>query len=249
MVMKKTAELLKAKEKAEESDKLKSAFLANMSHEIRTPMNGIIGFLNHIEHKDLPQDKLNEYYRIINSNVQRLLKLINDILDISKLEVNQLKVMKAPCQLNELMHELYVLYDEIILRDSNRKLALILDESDSLPDLTVHTDSVRLRQILTNLIDNAIKFTKIGFIEFGYRLDGDHILFHVRDTGIGMEEERVKFIFERFRQADDTISMKYGGTGLGLTISRDLVLLMGGEMWAESEAGNGATFYFTILHE
>ena len=249
MVTKKTAELVKAKEKAEESDKLKSAFLANMSHEIRTPMNGIVGFLNHIENKELPKEKVKEYYKIIHSNVQRLLKLINDILDVSKLEVNQLKIAKSPCQLNELMHELYVFYDETILSNTTKKLALILDESESVPDLTINLDSVRLRQILTNLIDNAIKFTKFGFIEFGYRLDGEHVLFHVRDTGIGMDKERVQVIFDRFRQADDTIATKYGGTGLGLTISRDLSKMMGGDMWAESEPGNGTTFFFSIFRE
>jgi signal transduction histidine kinase len=242
-------ELIRAKERAEESDKLKSAFLANMSHEIRTPMNGIVGFLNHIENRDLPQEKLKEYYKIIHSNVQRLLKLINDILDISKLEVKQLKVVKTPCRLNELMHELNVYYNEIILRESTKKLALILDDSASVPDLIIHVDSVRLRQILTNLIDNAIKFTKFGFIEFGYRLNGEHIIFHVKDTGIGMDEKRVKVIFERFRQADETIATTYGGTGLGLAISRDLANLMGGEMWAESEHGHGSTFFFSILYE
>ena len=242
-------ELIRAKEKAEESDKLKSSFLANMSHEIRTPMNGIIGFLNHIENKELSRDKLKEYFRIIHSNVQRLLKLINDILDVSKLEVNQLKVVKGSCHLNELMYELYVFYDETVLRNSTKKLALILDDSGYVPDLTINVDSVRLRQILTNLIDNAIKFTKIGFIDFGYRIKGSHILFHVKDTGIGMNDERLKVIFERFRQADESIATKYGGAGLGLAISRELAHLMGGEMWAESEPGSGTSFFFTILCE
>ena len=249
MVMNKTAELLIAKEKAEESDRLKSAFLANMSHEIRTPMNGIVGFLNHIKSHDLSHDKMKEYHDIIHSNVQRLLKLINDILDISKLEVNQLKVVKTPCKLNDLMHELYVFYDETFLNDSAKKLAFVLNDSENIPDFTINVDPFRLRQILTNLIDNAIKFTKIGFIELGYRLDGTHILFHVSDTGIGMDGERLKVIFERFRQGDDSIATNYGGTGLGLAISRELVNLMGGEMWAESEQGKGTTFYFTILNE
>ena len=212
-------------------------------------MNGIVGFLNHIENKDLPQEKVKEYYRIIHSNVQRLLKLINDILDVSKLEVNQLKVVKAPCKLNELMHELYVFYDETVLHETTKKLALILDDSESVPDLTINVDPVRLRQILTNLIDNAIKFTKIGFIEFGYRIDGEYVLFHVKDTGIGMDKERVQIIFDRFRQADDTIATNFGGTGLGLTISRDLAKMMGGDMWAESEQGSGSTFFFNILCE
>ena len=249
MVNVKTAELVVAKDKAEESDRLKSAFLANMSHEIRTPMNGIVGFLNHIKRDNLPKEKFDEYYEIIQSNVQRLLKLVNDILDISKLEVNQLKFVKTPCDVNHLMHELHVFYDETFLHDSTKKLAFILDDSGNIPDLIINVDSFRLRQIMTNLIDNAIKFTSIGFIEFGYRVVGAHIQFHVSDTGIGIDAERLKVIFERFRQGDDTISTNYGGTGLGLAISRELTHLMGGDMWAESEPGKGSTFYFTILNE
>jgi len=249
MVDLKTAELIIAKDKAEESDRLKSSFLANMSHEIRTPMNGIIGFLNHIRRNNLSNEKLNEYYEIIDTNVQRLLKLINDIVDISKLEVNQLKIAKAPCQINDLMHELQVFYRETILEDSTKKLELMMNDSGNIPDLTVNVDSFRLQQILTNLIDNAIKFTTFGFVEFGYRLDGAHILFHVADTGIGMDEEHLKVIFKRFRQADESIASNYGGTGLGLAISTELVKLMDGEIWAESELGRGTTFYFTILNE
>jgi signal transduction histidine kinase len=250
MVKQKTVELVKSKEKAEESDRLKSQFLANMSHEIRTPINGIIGFLHLIESKDnLHKDKLKEYYRIIHNNVQRLLKLINDILDISKLEVDQLKIVKKPCQLNDLMQEMYVFYEESILSSSSRKLAVILDEQESVPDITINVDALRLKQILTNLIDNAIKFTKIGYIEIGYGLRDEHILFHVKDTGIGMNEEQLKVVFDRFRQADESISQHYGGTGLGLAISRNLVNLMGGEMWVESVPDVGSTFYFTILNE
>ena len=240
------AELKKAKEKAEESDRLKSAFLANLSHEIRTPMNGIIGFLNHIEYKDLAQDKVKEYYKIINSNVQRLLKMVNDVLDMSKLEVAQLAIVKTPFKINELMQELLVFYNDSILNCSTKKLELIYDNSNSIPDLTINVDSARLKQILTNLIDNAIKFTKFGFIEFGYKLDGDHVMFHVTDTGIGMDAEGLKVIFERFRQANDSIAPKYGGTGLGLAISKELTNLMGGKIWAESEKGKGSTFFFTI---
>jgi len=249
MVLEKTAELIKAKEKAEESDRLKSAFLANMSHEIRTPMNGIIGFLSHIENKDIPQDKVREYYKIIQNNVQRLLKLISDILDISKLEVDQLKIVKTQCQPNELMKELHIFYEESILSNSTRKLEMILDDQHFVPDLTISTDPFRLRQILTNLIDNSIKFTKIGYIEFGYELEGEYIKFHVTDTGIGMDSERLSFIFDRFRQADDSIAPKYGGAGLGLSISKELTRMLGGDMWAESEPDEGTTFYFTVLCE
>jgi len=125
----------------------------------------------------------------------------------------------------------------------------VLNDSGSIPGLTINVDSYRLRQILTNLIDNAIKFTDLGFVEFGYRLDGAYILFHVTDTGIGMDDEHLNVIFERFRQADDSIAPNYGGTGLGLAISTELTRLMGGKIWVESEQGKGTTFYFIILNE
>ena len=246
MVEQKTSELLKAKEKAEESDKLKSAFLANMSHEIRTPMNGILGFLGLIGQKNLSSDKLDEYINIIHSNSQRLLKLIDDILDISKLEVGQLKISKAECYFNEIMQELNVFYTEIIRHGPRKRLTLIFDDSDAIPELIVHTDSSRVKQVLSNLIDNAIKFTEYGFIRFGYRLQETDILLYVEDTGIGMDENQVRIVFERFRQADESVAQKYGGTGLGLAISKNLIELMGGRMWATSQPGVGTTFFFTI---
>ncbi|MDR2039296.1 MAG: hypothetical protein LBQ60_15340 [Bacteroidales bacterium] len=247
MVEEKTSELVKARDKAEESDKLKSAFLANMSHEIRTPMNGIIGLLNIITDKDLPLDRQKEYIGIINSNSQRLLKLINDILDISKLEVGQLQIVRSECRVNELMQELRVFYDAV-LQDSRKRLVLIFDDSDAILDFTAYLDPFRLKQILSNLIDNAIKFTEFGYIKYGYRWKEDKILFYVEDTGVGMNEDQLKVIFDRFRQANDDISAKYGGTGLGLAISKNLVNLMGGEIWVASEAGMGTTFYFSVSY-
>jgi len=249
MVAKKTAELVLAKEKAEESDKLKSAFLANMSHEIRTPMNGILGFLNLIDQRVILPHNLKEYHVIVTDASHRLLKLIGDIVDISKLEVGLLNIIKTPCHLDSLMQELDTFYNEMILREPDKKLALILTEPEPASGLTAYIDTNRVKQILTNLIDNAIKFTEFGFIEYGYRLDGDRIIFHVKDTGIGMDEYRLKIIFERFRQADETITVKYGGTGLGLAISKDLAVLMGGNIWVESEPNVGASFFFTVPYE
>ncbi len=249
MVEQKTSELLKAKDKAEEADRLKSAFLANMSHEIRTPMNGILGFLGLIEQKTLSPEKQKEYLKIINSNSQRLLKLIDDILDISKLEVGQLKIIKTSCQLNEIMQELDVFYNEAVLRSPKKKLTLMLDDSESIPNFAAHIDSSRVKQILSNLIDNAIKFTEYGYIKYGYSLQGNDILFFVEDTGVGMDENQLNVVFERFRQADENVAQKYGGTGLGLAISKNMISLMGGRIWATSQPGKGSTFFFTIPYE
>ncbi len=249
MVEQKTVELVKAKEKAEEADKLKSAFLANMSHEIRTPMNGILGFLGLIEQKGLPSEKQKEYIKIINSNSQRLLKLIDDILDISKLEVGQLKIVKTCCQLNEIMQELDMFYNEVVLRSPKKKLTLILDDSESIPGFMACIDPTRVKQILSNLIDNAIKFTEYGYIRYGYRIQETNILFFVEDTGVGMDEQQLNIVFERFRQADENVAQKYGGTGLGLAISKNLVNLMGGRIWVISQLNKGTTFFFTIPYE
>jgi signal transduction histidine kinase/ligand-binding sensor domain-containing protein len=246
MVEQKTAELVQAKEKAEESDKLKSAFLANMSHEIRTPLNGIIGFLNIITQNELPANKMKEYLNIIDGNGQRLLKLINDILDISKLEVGQLQIVKSESSVNAMMEELNIFYNEAILQNPKKKLALIFDDSEAIPNFTACIDPLRIRQVLSNLIDNAIKFTEYGYIKYGYRPEGNKILFYVEDTGTGLNEKQVEVIFDRFRQANDDISAKYGGTGLGLAISKNLVTLMNGEMWVISEPGEGSTFFFTV---
>ena len=236
-------ELVQAKKKAEEADILKSLFLANMSHEIRSPMNGIIGFLSFINRQDLPVDKFQKYIGIIDSNSKRLLKLIDDILDISKLEAGQLKITKTNCPLNEIMQELEVLYNETCTKN---KLSFIYDESASIDGLMVHTDPMRLRQVLTNLIGNAVKFTEYGYIRFGYLMLENEIQFFVEDTGIGMTEQQLAIVFERFCQADESIVSKYGGTGLGLAISKNLIELMGGKMWVTSQPNVGTTFFFTM---
>jgi PAS domain S-box-containing protein len=243
-------ELIKAKNKAEESDSLKSAFLANMSHEIRTPMNGILGFAQLLNDENISEQDRDEYINIINQNGAILLKLIDDILDIAKMEAGQLKIFEKPCYINQLLYDEYLLFEKLIENQSTKKLKLILNLPPFNLDHEVLLDPSRFNQIITNLLGNALKFTKNGFIEFGYTLESPSWLkFYVRDTGIGMPPEKHKIIFDRFRQADETNARNYGGTGLGLTISSNLVKLMGGKMWVDSEVNMGTTFYFYIPYK
>ncbi len=242
------AELIRAKEQAEESDMLKSSFLANMSHEIRTPMNGIVGFLSFIEQGNLSTEKRQAYIRIIRSNVQQLLQLIEDIIDISKIDSHQLSLHPVVFTLNTLMDELEIFFQDFILR-KDKKLELVLDRSQFIDPSVIESDPVRVRQILSNLIGNAVKFTHKGYIRFGYQLTEacNEILFFVEDTGIGIALDKQSYIFERFRQVhDDPSKSDYGGTGLGLSISKNLVEMMRGRIWVESKENSGSIFYFTI---
>ena len=240
------ADLKMAKERAEESDRLKSAFLANMSHEIRTPLNAILGFSDMLtEESELPQEVKEEYSSIINRNADNLLHIIDDILDISKLETGQVKIFKKPVELLQTLNELYIQYQKKISETEKEHIALRL----RIPDFTIpiNTDKVRLNQILSNLLNNSIKFTHQGEIEFGVmEITGQRITFFVSDTGIGIEKEIQSTIFERFRQANDSTTRVYGGTGLGLSIVKNLIELMGGEISLESEKGKGTTFNFWL---
>lgn len=240
-------ELIKAKEKAEVSDRLKSAFLANMSHEIRTPLNGILGFTEILNDDSISGTKRKEFLEIISSNGKQLLAIINDIIDISKIEAGQVKITNTKCFLNQFMYEIYNFFSSEVLKKCETKVEIKLN-IPSERSMLVYTDDIRVRQILHNLIGNAVKFTKKGTIEFGYSINPEKYLitFHVRDTGIGLPEEKLNMIFERFRQADDTTTRNYGGTGLGLAISKGLVELMGGKIWVESVENAGSAFYFTI---
>lgn len=239
-------ELVKAKEKAQESDRLKSAFLANMSHEIRTPMNHILGFINMLNDSDLSEEERNEYIDIINTSGQNLLQLINDILDIAKIEAGQLVIRKDKFNLHALLQEIYTNFKISPNLAEKEGLNLYL-ESMVITEKIISADAVRIKQILTNLLSNAIKFTHRGAIRFGYQQDKDGLLtFFVQDTGIGIVPEMRERIFDRFKQADDSDTRKYGGTGLGLSISKGLVDLMEGKIYIETEVGKGTTFFFTI---
>lgn len=236
-------ELVEAKQKAEESYQLKSAFLANMSHEIRTPMNGIIGFSELLKDSSLSEDKRQTYAAIVIDSSKLLLNIVNDILDISRIETGRVSLLFENVVVNDLMNILYAFFEpQTVNKAINLSVVKSLNNSDSI----VHTDRTRLRQILTNLLNNATKFTHQGHIAFGYNLKDGFLEFFVEDTGIGIPQELHTKIFEPFRQAELEVTRQYGGTGLGLTISSKLVDLLGGKIWLESTPGKGTTFYFTL---
>lgn len=237
-------ELMLAKEKAEESDRLKSAFLANMSHEIRTPMNGMLGFADLLRRPNLPEEKRKLYVDIINANGNQLLAIINDIIDISKIEAGQVITELIPVNITKLYLEIR---DQFTPLAKARNLNFIARYPE-VGEVITKTDATKLRQVLFNLLSNAIKFTPSGRVETGFSTNDENLLFYVMDTGIGIQEEFHNTIFERFRQVEDTISRQQGGTGLGLSISKSLVELLGGSIWLESEPGKGSTFFFTIPH-
>ncbi|MFO7867831.1 MAG: two-component regulator propeller domain-containing protein [Bacteroidales bacterium] len=239
-----TADLLVAKQKAEESDRLKSAFLSNMSHEIRTPMNGIVGFSEMLVSDELSQEEKNEYARVIAESSKQLLRIVDDILSISRIETGAMSVNTESVDLHELMEEVRGFFE---LQARAKNISYIQD----VPDDEIHfeTDKTKLFQIISNLLGNALKFTSKGEIHCGVVCYSSWIQFYVKDTGIGIPPKLHTKIFERFRQAELTVSRTYGGTGLGLAISKKLVELLGGEIWLESEVNVGSSFYFTLPYK
>ncbi|HPJ46496.1 MAG TPA: PAS domain S-box protein [Tenuifilaceae bacterium] len=239
-------QLDEARKKAEQSDSLKSAFLANMSHEIRTPMNAIIGFSNILTRPNLSPEKQKHFAKVINASCNQLLTIINDVLDISKIETGQVSIVKSSINVNSLLRSVQSLF---LYNATNKKNKLQLQLS--LPDnlCIFETDETKLSQILSNLVSNAIKFTNNGIIEVGYDMKNSTIEFYVNDTGIGIAEEHHQTIFDRFRQVDMSESRNYGGTGLGLAISKAFVELLGGKIWVTSEVGVGSSFRFTLPYD
>jgi CheY-like chemotaxis protein/nitrogen-specific signal transduction histidine kinase len=239
-------ELIKAKEKAEESDRLKSAFLQNMSHEIRTPMNAIMGFSELLSEQYNNKTNLEKYSKIINQRCNDLLEIINDILDIAKIESGQLTLNIEECNLNELFTELSAFFTEHQKNIGKQQIKLNLQVLCDSSENTIVTDKVKLKQIFINLINNAFKFTETGIIESGCKYDESHNLyFYVSDTGIGIPADKHEVIFERFSQ----LRHEKGGTGLGLPIVKGLVGILGGKIWIESELEKGTTFYFSFPYK
>jgi len=237
------SELKFAKEKAEESDRLKSAFLANMSHEIRTPMNGILGFAALLSDQGLTGEIQQEYIKIIEKSGARMLNIINDIVDISKIEAGLIKLDIKLSNINEQIEYIYTFF-----KPETEAKGIMFSFRNSLPtkESFIYTDREKVYAILTNLVKNAIKFTKVGTIEFGYLKNGDTLEFYVKDTGNGIPKDRQPAIFERFIQADIEDKLAKQGSGLGLTISKAYAEMLGGKMWVDSQVGIGSTFYFTL---
>ncbi|MBN1184374.1 MAG: response regulator [Bacteroidales bacterium] len=236
-------ELEEAKEKAEESDRLKSAFIANISHEIRTPMNGIRGFATLLEKPELTSEKQKIYLDIIRVSSDRMLRIINDLIDISIIEAGQIKVNKEQTNVNTLMEELFTFYKPLT---DKKGLELKYYNDLAFEESYVEADKGRLYQVLGNLLDNAIKKTSSGLVTFGYQKKPAAFEFYVKDTGVGIPPELVNTIFERFRQVENPENTYRQGSGLGLSISKALVESHGGRIWVDSTPGKGSTFYFTI---
>jgi PAS domain S-box-containing protein len=241
--IRKEQRLITAKEKAEESDRLKSAFLANMSHEIRTPMNGIIGFLDLLKEPDLSEENKNAYIEIVTQSSHRLLDTINDIIEIAKIETGELKVHMSPVSISELM----TYYQGFFKQQADQK-GLKYFVTNSLPAniKSFRTDRNKLESVISNLIKNAMKFTHSGSVEFGCLYEPDNIVFCVKDTGTGISAERLDSVFDRFVQADMSLSRTQEGSGLGLSIVKAYVEVLGGKIWVQSESGRGSTFSFSI---
>jgi len=250
-------ELEIAKKKAEENDRLKTEFINNMSHEIRTPMNGVIGFTGFLSNPDLTEENRANYIKIIQNCGKQLMRIIDDILEISKLGTNQVNIVKEKVCLNNLFLEQFAIFE---IRAKENSIPLYLKKGLSNNDCGIITDKTKLIKILSNLLENALKFTDEGYIEFGYNLikaqkngtsveNKNMIQIYVKDTGIGIKAEKQNEIFDRFSQEEQGLSRRVGGLGLGLSIAKENARLLGGDIIVESEKGAGTTFYLTIPYE
>ena len=244
-------ELIKAKEKAEESDKLKSAFLANMSHEIRTPMNAILGFSQLLSENDTTESEQEHYISLIQNNGKDLMNIIDDIIDISKIEAGQLKISKSVFNLDEMLVELFdSFYESLKMKSEKSELRFVYNKPENTHKIFLYSDIDRLKQVIKNLLSNAIKFTDKGIIEFGFEIrktdNFKNLVLYVKDTGVGISKSKQKMIFESFSQANDSDSKIYGGTGLGLAISKKIVEMLDGEIILESKLKVGSNFFILL---
>jgi signal transduction histidine kinase len=239
---KRAAELIIAKERAEESDNLKTAFLQNMSHEIRTPLNGIIGFSRLLNVEYISKDDIKEFTAMISLSGKRLLEIVNNVLDIARIQTGQVNIEQKPIIISSLFSDLKNFFSQLAkVKNISLKFHIPSGRYQA-----IYSDEAKLFQILTNLINNALKFTKSGNIDLGYEKKDNAIQFYVKDTGIGIPPEMYERIFDRFIQADQSLSRGYEGAGLGLAICKGLVELLGGRIWVESKINKGTTFFFTI---
>jgi PAS domain S-box-containing protein len=236
-------ELLIAKQKAEESDRLKTSFLMNMSHEIRTPMNSILGFLNLLNNPNLDEKGRKDYIRIMNSSGQRLLDTINSIIEVSKIESGRLEIHVTEVNMEEVMQYHFDLFS---FSAGKKKLHLSIDSQTTGEDAIIFTDKIMLEGILTNLLNNAIKFTQTGGITFGNYMQGNRLVLYVKDSGIGIKPDQISKVFERFFKSEEYSTRTYEGSGLGLHICRAYAEALGGHIWVESEFGKGSTFFLSL---
>lgn len=239
-------DLIHAKKKAEEANRLKSEFIKNMSHEIRTPMNGIIGFSNMLDKSGITVEKRRYYSKIVQNSSQQLLKIIDDILEISTLETKQETLKEEEFCLNDLLMELFSIFN---LNSKQRNIPIYVKKAFQDEESYIISDKTKLNKILSNLIDNALKFTNEGFIELGYFIESDNLVLYVKDTGIGILQKNQEIIFERFSQESIEITEKHGGLGLGLSICRENAQLLGGDISLESVKGKGSTFNLNIPYK
>jgi len=236
-------DLIEAKEKAEKSDRLKSAFLTNMSHEIRTPMNGILGFTELLKEPNLKSDDIQDYIQIIRISGTRMLNTINNIVDVSKIESGLIQINISETNINEKMEFTYKFFKPEV---EFKGLQFFLKNGLTTKESIIKTDNEKVYGILANLIKNAIKFTYDGSINIGYNLKGEFLEFFIKDTGVGIPENHKELIFERFRQGSESRNRVYEGSGLGLSIAKSYIEMLGGKIWVESQEHKGSTFYFTI---
>lgn len=242
-IKKSEQELVKAKEHAEESDRLKSAFLANMSHEIRTPMNGILGFAGLLKEPNLSGEEQQEYIQIIEKSGERMLNIINNIVDISKIEAGQMELNYTDVNINEKIEFIFEFFKPQV---KEKNMQFYCKKALSTQEAIIRTDGEKVYSILTNLVKNAVKYSVEGYIEIGYQKKEAILEFYVKDTGIGIPTNRQNDIFDRFIQVDSSDKKAFQGAGLGLSISKAYVEMLGGRMWVESKVGEGSTFYFTL---
>lgn len=239
-------DLITAKEKAIESDRLKTTFLQNISHEIRTPLNSIVGFSRLLSEEELSPEERTMYIDIIEQSNDHLLSIISDIINIATIEAGQAKLQEKEININAICQ---LLSNQFKAKAEKQNITLTFETCYHDNEALILTDGTKLTQILTNLIGNAIKFTKNGSVSFGYQTDNDKLVFFIQDTGIGITPEMHQDIFKRFRQVESSATRQFGGSGLGLAISKANVELLGGQIWVESEIGKGSKFYFTIPYK